>query len=190
MTNRYTPQEYLALEGASELKNEYRDGEIVTMPKETKNHNKIAGNFYAELKSALKGEDYDVYISDVRLWMPRYRQYTYPDIMVIAGDYIYPETGVNSVTSPLLIVEVLSKSTKNYDQGEKFCYYRSIPELAEYILIDQSKYHVMQYNRLAENQWLLTEYVTEDEELFLESIELQIPLSEIYERVNFKEREE
>jgi Uma2 family endonuclease len=189
-TNSHTPEEYLASEEATDAKNEYRDGQIVPMTRGTKNHNKIAGNFYAQLKLGLKGQDYDLYIGDVRLWIPRYRQYTYPDLMVIPGDFIYPGTEATPVMSPLLIAEVLSKSTKSYDQGEKFTYYRSIPELSEYILIDQSNYHVMQYNRIAENQWLLTEYTSEKAELMLESVDLQINLSDIYERVNFDESED
>ena len=185
----YTTEEYFALEEVSESKNEYRDGEIVPIGIGTKNHNKIAGNFYAFLKLALKGEDYDIYIGDVRLWIPRYRQYIYPDVMVIPGDYIYPGSCNSPVMHPLLIVEVLSKSTINYDQGEKFLYYRSIPELSEYILIDQSKFRVMQYNKISNNQWLLTEYDSEDTELMLESIDVQIYLHDLYERVNFDESE-
>jgi Uma2 family endonuclease len=79
----YTPEEYSEIEEKAEYKSEYRDGEIVPMPGGTTNHNEIAGNFYANLKFALKRQDYRVYIGDVRLWIPRYRQHTYPDVMVI-----------------------------------------------------------------------------------------------------------
>ena len=185
----YTPEEYLALEQVSDSKNEYRDGKIVPMPGVSKNHNKIAGNFYAELKLALKGQDFDIYIGDVRLWIPRYRQYSYPDVMVVSGNCIYPGIDNTPVLNPSLIAEVLSNSTKNYDQGEKFLYYRSIPQLSEYILIDPSKYHVMQYNKLGNNQWLLTEYDSKNAELMLESVDVQIPMSELYDRVNFEESE-
>lgn len=87
--------------------------------------------------------------------------------------------------NPLLIAEVLSKSTKNYDQGDKFSYYRSIPELKEYILIDQYQYHVMQYVKTAEGQWLFTEFESEAAVLSLQSIDFQISFSELYEQVNF-----
>ncbi len=68
---------------------------------------------------------------------------TYPDVMLIEGEPIYYETGKTTVTNPRLIVEVLSKSTQNYDQGDKFLYYRSLPELQEYILISQSRPYII-----------------------------------------------
>src|SRR4028118_28419 len=186
----YTPEEYLELEEAADYKSEYRDGEIVPMTGGTTNHNKLAGNFYANLKFALKGQDYDIYIGDVRLWIPRYRQYTYPDVMVIQGEPLYTGTGTTTVMNPLLIVEVLSKSTKNYDQGDKFLYYRSISEIKEYILIDQTRYHVMQHTKTLDGKWLLTEHESEKAVLELNSIEFQISFSDIYEKVNFEEGEE
>ena len=186
----YTPEEYLELEEAADYKSEYRDGEIVPMTGGTTNHNKIALNFAANLKFALRGQDYDIYIGDVRLWIPRYRQYTYPDVMVIQGEPIYTGTSTTTVMNPLLIVEVLSKSTKNYDLGDKFIYYRSLPEFKEYILIDQTKYHVMQYTKTLEGRWLLTEYESEETIIELSSIEFQINLKEIYKKVNFADTED
>ena len=186
----YTTEEYLELEEAAEYKSEYRDGEIVPMTGGTTNHNKIALNFSANLKFALRGQDYDIYIGDVRLWLPRYRQYTYPDVMVIQGESIYTGTSLTTVMNPLLIVEFLSNSTKNYDQGDKFLYYRSIPELKEYILIDQAQFHVIQHTKTTVGKWLLTEYESESAVLALEYIDFQIAFSDLYERVNFAESEE
>ena len=185
----YTPEEYLELEEA-EYKSEYHDGEIVPKTGGTTNHNEIAGNFYAHLKFALRKQNYRVYIGDVRLWIPRYKEHTYPDVMVIQGKPVYTGTNTTTVMNPLLIVEVLSKSTKNYDQGDKFLYYRSIPELREYILIDQSQYHVMQYVKTADGQWLFTELEGESGLLSLQSIDFQIALSDLYEKVNFQESED
>lgn len=185
----YTPEEYLELEEKADYKSEYRDGEIVPMAGGTTNHNEIAGNFYAYIKFALKSQNYRIYIGDVRLWIPRYRQYTYPDVMVIQGEPIYTGKATTTVMNPLLIVEVLSKFTKNYDQGNKFLYYRSIPELKEYILIDQTKHHVIQHTKTTEGKWLLTEHESEDAVLELSSIDSQINLSEIYEQVNFEDSE-
>ncbi|MCD8489205.1 MAG: Uma2 family endonuclease [Desertifilum sp.] len=188
-TRHYTPEEYLAWEEQADFKSEYRDGEIVPMTGGTTNHNKIALNVAAYLKFALKGQNYDVYIGDVRLWIPRYRQYTYPDVMVIQGEPIYTGTSTTTVTNPQFIIEVLSKSTKNYDLGDKFIYYRSIPEFQEYIAIDQTKYHVIQHQRTHEGQWILTEYESESQVIALNSVEVQLSLSDIYERVNFAESE-
>jgi Uma2 family endonuclease len=186
----YTPAEYLELEEKAEFRSEYRDGEIVPMAGGTTNHNQISGNVYANLKFSLKGQDYRVYISDVRLWIPPNRQYTYPDVMLIQGEPIYLENTTATVTNPRLVVEVLSKSTGNYDRGEKFDYYRSIPELQEYILIDQSCYHLMQYVKTNAGQWLLTDYTKAEEIVKLGSVDLALTLNDIYDRVNFNEIEE
>lgn len=184
----YTPEEYLELEEKSEYKNEYRDGEIIPMTGGTTNHNKLALNLATSLNLALDDLDYEVYIGDVKLWIPRYREFTYPDVMVIEGEPIYYSTNTTIVTNPLLIAEVLSKSTKDYDRGDKFLYYRSIPEFKEYILIDQYKYYVMQYVKNNENQWLLTEYETEDAIFKLASINLELSLKQLYKKINFLEQ--
>ncbi|PMB47154.1 hypothetical protein CEN39_24860 [Fischerella thermalis CCMEE 5201] len=186
----HTPEEYLALEETADYKSEYRDGEIIPMTGGTTNHNKIALNFASNLKFGLIGQKYDIYIGDVKLWIPRYRQYTYPDVMLIQGEPLYTGTGTTTVMNPLLVVEVLSKSTKNYDQGDKFLYYRSIPDFKEYILIDQARYYLMQYTKTPDGKWLLTEYEFPEAILELSSIQFQISLNDIYEKVNFAETEE
>lgn len=90
----------------------------------------------------------------------------------------------------MLIVEVLSKSTQNYDQGDKFMYYRSIPEMREYILISQKRHHVIQHTKTETGQWLLTEYKSEEAVLKLAAIAFQIALAELYEGVDFDNLEE
>jgi Uma2 family endonuclease len=185
-----TPEEYLALEEAAESKSEYRDGEIVPMTGGTINHNRIILSFCIYLGLALRGTSYEVFTGDVRLWIPRYRIYTYPDVMVIQGEPVYHENRKDTITNPQLIVEVLSKSTKNYDHVDKFEFYRSIPEFREYIMIDQYRYKVEQFAKTFESQWFLTEYDSADAVLALSSLDFQITLRDIYERVNFEESEE
>jgi len=185
----YTPEEYLALEEKAEYKSEYRNGKIVPMTGGTTNHNEIAGNLYANLKFALRQQNYRVYIGDVRLWIPRYHQYTYPDIVMIQGEPVYAAPGTTTVMNPILIAEVLSKSTQNYDQGEKFMYYRSIPEMQEYVLVDQNQYYVMQYTKTKDGKWLLSEYEGEDSALKLSPISFEISLKDLYTGVDFEEAE-
>jgi Uma2 family endonuclease len=187
VTAYYTPEEYLELEEKADYKNEYRDGEIISMTGGTTNHNKLALNLATALNLALNDLDYEVYIGDVKLWIPRYREFTYPDVMVIEGQPVYYSTNTTTVTNPLLIAEVLSKSTKDYDRGDKFLYYRSIPEFKEYILIDQTKYYVMQYVKNSQNQWLLTEYETEDAILNISSINIKLSFKQLYKKINFLE---
>ena len=185
-TRYYTPEEYLELEEKAEYKSEYRDGEIIPMTGGTTNHNKIALNFAANLKFGLKKQNYDVYIGDVRLWISRYRQHTYPDIMVIQGEPIYTGANTTTVMNPLLIAEVLSRSTSNYDQSDKFMYYRSIPEFKEYILINQYQYHVMQYVKTSDSKWIFTELQSESDILTLETMNFQMTLNDLYDQVNFE----
>ena len=99
-SQRYTPEQYLELEEKADYKSEYRDGEIVAMTGGTTNHNELAGNLCAYLKLALRQKNYKVYIGDARLWIPLYRLYTYPDVMVIQGQPIYERKGKTTVTNP------------------------------------------------------------------------------------------
>ncbi|KRH97640.1 Uma2 family endonuclease [Cylindrospermopsis sp. CR12] len=179
-----TPEEYLSLEEKAEYKHEYRNGEIVAMVGGTTNHNEIVTNLCTTLKVALKGQHYRVFIGDVRLWIPRYNQYTYPDVMVISGDPVYYQ-GKTTITNPLLIIEVLSQSTQDYDRGTKFTHYRSIPELQEYILVDQYSVNIEQFTKTSQGQWLLTEYEKGAETFSMQSLKLQLKITDIYEQVEF-----
>ena len=181
----YSFEEYLVLEETADEKHEYQDGEIVQMTGGTTDHNKIALNFASNLKFALKRKQYDIFIGDVKLWIPTYRQGTYPDVMLIKGESLYYGSGKTTVINPSLIVEVLSKSTQNYDQGDKFFYYRSIPQFEEYILVSQDQYYVMQFNKTQEGKWLLSEYMGVNSTLSLNSVEFQISFPELYENVIF-----
>ncbi len=185
----YSLAEYLEIEEQADHKNEYRDGEIIPMTGGTTNHNKMALNLAAHLKFALKAQAYDVYIGDVRLWIVRYHQATYPDVMVIAGKPIYEGKGTTTVTNPSLIGEVLSNSTQNYDQGDKFRFYRSIPQMQEYILLAQDRFYIMQYTKTEEGNWLLKEYEEENAVLKLVSVPFEIEIKDLYQGVIFEETE-
>lgn len=182
---QYTIDEYLAIDNQSQLKNEYIDGEILAMTGGTTNHNIIAGNLYVYLRVNMREKKSAIFINDVRLWIARYRIYTYPDVMVIQNNPLYEGDSKTTVINPVLIVEVLSKSTKNYDQGDKFDFYRSIPDLQEYIMIDQYKYFVKQFTKNSQNQWVLTDYESINDIVQLSSINLSVPLQNIYEEVDF-----
>ena len=186
----YTPEEYCRLEETAEYKNEYLDGEIIPMTGATTNHNLIAGNFYKNFPAKINNEDYWAFMSDVRLWMPTYRFYTYPDVMVIKGKPLYEGKGTNTVTNALIIVEVLSKSTRDYDRTDKFKFYRSIPDFKEYILIDKYRYYVEQFYQQNNGEWLFKFYESENDVLRLYSVDIQISLLDIYQRIDFNLSEE
>lgn len=182
----YTPEEYLTLEEKATEKHEYRDGEIALMPGGTTNHNQIVRNFYRQFPLKIQNQDYYVYINDVRLWIAQYRIFTYPDVMVIKGKPMYEGKGTSNVTNPLIIVEVLSQSTRDYDRTDKFQYYHSIPEFREYILIDQYRFYVSQYFKQEDGKWIFNDYQGEDSVLKLACDEFKISFQDLYARVDFE----
>ncbi|NJK67408.1 MAG: Uma2 family endonuclease [Microcoleus sp. CSU_2_2] len=185
----FTEEQYLAQEETAEYKSEYLDGKIIPMTGGSTNHNRIAGNIYIALKLALPEQEYDVFIGDVRLWIPKVRLYTYPDVMVVFGQPEYRNNRTDTITNPVAIVEVLSKSTKNYDRVDKFGFYKTIPTFREYITIDQTKIHVEQYSKTENKRWLYSEYDEEDPVLVFNSFQIEVPLSAIYKKVNFEQVE-
>jgi Uma2 family endonuclease len=185
----YSLEEYLELEVESEERHEYIDGEIVPMTGGSPNHNQIALNLSGTLNFALKRQPYRVFVTDQKLWIPKKKINTYPDVMIVAGELEFKEGRRDTITNPLLIAEVLSKSTRNYDKDEKFVAYRTIPTFREYLLIDQYTMHVEQYSKTDNNRWIFTEYEDAEQTISLESVNFQISLADIYDKVNFEEQE-
>ncbi|BAY16013.1 hypothetical protein NIES21_18360 [Anabaenopsis circularis NIES-21] len=184
-TKHYTIEEYLELEIASETRSEYCDGEIIPMTGGTPDHNDIASNLVAILKAALRGKPYRVFILDQRLWVPDANLYTYPDVMVLPKPLELQTGRKDTVVNPCFIAEVLSKSTQNYDRGEKFVAYRKIPTFQEYLLIDQYRVHVEHHLKTSAHQWLFSEYDDPNVTLSLSTLELQISIAELYENIDF-----
>ena len=182
----YTLEEYLELEANSQERHEYIDGEIILMPVGMPNHNRIAGNFYAALNFALKRQPYDVFVSDQRLWIPRKRIYTYPDVMIIQGELQLQEGRRDTLTNPIMIAEVLSNSTEAYARSSKFAAHRTIPSFQEYILIDQSDRHVEQYYKTEPRKWIFSEYDGAEAILSLNSVPFKISLADLYDKVDFE----
>jgi Uma2 family endonuclease len=190
----YSREEYLILEEKSEEKQEYHNGEIIKMTGGTTNHNILALKMASILLSFLEEEDYQIYMENVRLWIEDYNRYTYPDVMVIKGEPIYEGKGKNTVINPVLIVEILSNSTKDYapqsgtfgEQNDKFDSYRTLPTFQEYLLVDQYQYYVKQLKKTPQNDWLLKDYRGEDAIIKLSSMELDISLKELYKKVRFE----
>lgn len=186
----YTPEEYLELENQSESKHEYLNAEIIPMTGGTTNHNKLALKIAAKLLAILEEQGYEVYIGDVKLWIEASNRYTYPDVMVVEGKASYQGKTRNVITNPLVIIDVLSKSTANYDQGDKFDAYRTIPSFQEYILISQTEYYIKQFVKNEQGKWLLTDYRGESEVLKLESVDFEMSLKQLYQYVDFSQGED
>ena len=179
----YTREEYLEFEIASEERHEYVDGEIKLMTGGTPDHNDITSNLVVALKLLLKGKPYRVFITDQRLWIPDRNLYTYPDVMVIEKPLQLQTGRSDTVMNPCFIAEVLSKSTQDYDHGEKFSAYRTLDSFREYLLIDQYTIHIEHYVKTAANQWLLSEYDDPNATLLLSTFEAQIEIIALYENI-------
>ena len=181
----YTVDEYRDREQTAEQRHEYRNGEIIPMTGGSRSHNKIAANI---LRLLDLDDTYEVYLLDMRLWLPEVQRGTYPDLMVVSGEPQLTPGREDEILNPCLIIEVLSKSTADYDRGDKFRYYASNPELKEYILVDQYQPVVEQYVRAGEadaDRWLLQRYTGIEKVLKLEAITLELTLNSVYRGVVF-----
>ena len=181
-----TVEDYLAQEEVAEEKSEFIQGEIIKMAGASANHNRLAVNFSRLLPLDVNDQSYEIFISDMKLWPPHFTNYFYPDVMVIKDEPCFTNDKQTAVTNPCLIAEILSTSTEGFDKNQKFAFYRTIPELEEYVLIDQQDYRVELYRKVGDRQWLLTELIGQEDVLTLESVRVEITLADLYKRVNFK----
>jgi Uma2 family endonuclease len=183
-----TLETYRAISETAEERLEYRNGEIFTMSGGTANHSEIACNLIFYLRFLRRDADLRIYNGDMRIWIPEFDCGTYADVLVINGEPEFNGTRTDEILNPLLIVEVLSPSTQGYDRGEKFRKYRSIPSLAEYLLISQSEPYIEHYFKLdskSENSDIWQFQISDrlDQKITLPSLNIEIPLSEIYRRI-------
>jgi len=178
-------EEYRNLETIAEVKHEYHDGEIIEMTGGSINHNSILINLIVLLKLALRGTNYRLQSSDLRLWIPQYNRGLYPDLMIIAGEPLFSDNRNDEILNPCLIIEVLSPATSSYDRGDKFRYYRSIPQLNQYLLVSQGEILIESYSKTSENHWLLQEYIPARGIISLDSLGISLNLADIYEGIDF-----
>ena len=181
-TTYLTPEEYLAAERRAEHKSEYVDGEMVAMTGASRRHNLIAINIAREISQQLKGRPCEGYASDMRVRVPSTRLYTYPDV-VVCDEPKFEDDYVDTLLNPTLILEILSEPTELYDRGKKFGFYRTIETLAEYLLVAQDECRIEQYVRQPDGRWLLSDYRSLEDVVDLPSIQCQLALSEVYDKV-------
>lgn len=183
--NRYTPEEYLALERHAEFKSEYIDGRIIAMtPGGSAPHNIVGGNIYVGLVTRFIGRRCHVFFSDVRVQFGRGTNYTYPDVMALCGTPRYLDGVQDTLINPSLVVEVLSDSTAGYDRGDKFNGYKAIASLREYVLVAQDEVRVEHFVR-GGDFWSSALITDLDAVVELRSVGCSIPMREIYRRTDF-----
>lgn len=176
---RYSVAEYMALEERSDVRHEFFEGEVFAMAGGTTRHNLLIGNCYAALRAGLRGRACRVFFESVQLAVEQGRYYNYPDVMVTcaAADLIAERT----VTSPVLLIEVLSKSTETRDRSWKFNQYKQLPSLQHYLLVSQATCLVEWYRREQSGVWSFTPLALFTDELLIPELDLTLRLQDIYE---------
>lgn len=181
-----SPAEYLAWEAEQPLKYEYIEGEVYAMTGGTLPDNDIAVNLTSALRGALRGTGCKVRMSDAKVKVSDRGPFFYPDIVVSCDDR--DRVAMDAISHPVLIIEILSPSTSGFDRGDKFKFYRRIPTLQEYVLIDSEKIAIDCDRKGSSGRWELTAYpedATDPENpvLELESINFSCSLGLVYEEV-------
>jgi Uma2 family endonuclease len=177
-----TPEQYLEIERKAEFKSEYYNGEIFAMLGGSRWHDWIAFDLTLLLGSHLKGRSCQGFTADMRIMTPT-GLYTYPDLAVTCEEPQFLESDVDTLTNPMLLVEILSQSTEGYDLGRKAEMYRTIPSLRELVLIAQDRYHVALQRRQPDGGWKLFEADGLDSCIEMASISYTLRLGELYETV-------
>ena len=181
--NIFTVEEYLELEKTSEIRHEYLGGQVFAMSGGSKEHNLIAGNIYSRFRSHLRGGSCSVFMADMKVNIKPISQnkniYYYPDVVVTCDS---DDQDRYSLNYPCLIIEVLSPSTEITDRREKLINYRDLESLQEYVLVSQYEVKVEIYRKNNQGNWSM-QILGKEDELRLDSINLTITMTEIYEDV-------
>jgi Uma2 family endonuclease len=175
---RASVEEYLAVDAGGDVKHEYLGGEIVAMAGASPRHNLIASNLTGLLRSALERSPCRVLGSDQRVSAEATGAFVYPDLSVVCSEPRFGAQRPASLLNPVLIVEVLSRSTEDHDRGAKLAHYRRMESVREVVLVEPNERRVEIYRRLDDGRWLITDVVAGA--VSLESVEAELPLDEVY----------
>lgn len=177
----WTIEEYLEMENDSDEKHEYYKGEIFAMSGSKVPHNIISTNLLVALSAKLKGKGCQPFNSDQRVHIEKNGLFTYPDVSIVCGEIKTLNDDDWNILNPVVVIEVLSKSTKSYHRGDKFKLYRDIPSLKEYVLVDSEHLSVEVFWVNEKGNWELLEYKSLDDNILLHAIPVSLPLKELYE---------
>ena len=180
-----TVEEYLRIEREAPYKSEYYGGEMFSMAGGTARHSLLAVNLVIALGSRLRGRRCTPYNSDLRIGIPGDDLYTYPDVSIFCEPMTFLPGTDDTATNPTVIIEVLSKATEAYDRGKKFAHYRQLPSLREYLLVAQDAPVIERFTCESDDRWVLTTARGLDAVLPLPVIEADLPLAEVYAKVDF-----
>ncbi|OLE53662.1 MAG: hypothetical protein AUG51_12440 [Acidobacteria bacterium 13_1_20CM_3_53_8] len=187
-TRHYTLEEYFELERRDEERYEYWNGEVFCMSGVSPEHDQIESNLNFHLRNKLAGRNCRVFLANMRIKVPSAPPYRYADLSALCGEARFEKIGgVDALTNPSLIIEVLSESTEAYDRGDKFTHYKSVPTFSEYLLIAQHRPHVTQFVKQDEGSWLQHEFNDLNAALNLVSLGCELTMTEVYQNITFDE---
>ena len=184
----YTPEHYLALEDVAAYKHEYYNGEIFAMAGATVDHARIVNNFSRALAETFEDSSCEAFANDIKLQSATKDYYTYPDIVIVCGELQYAEERDDTLTNPAAIIEILSPSTRKYDQGDKFPLYKEFETLQCYVLVDSKKINIEVRQKQADGVWTSQTYQNMNDILKLPTLDFETPIANIYRRVEFKKQ--
>jgi len=194
----YSPEEYLELERKAETRHEYfdgviypLDGVIYAMAGESLSHSRICINLAGEVRAKLKGKNCEALSPNMKVRAEGKGMYAYPDLTIVCGQPIFHDKQKDVLLNPKVIIEVLSPSTQRYDQTKKFFRYRKeLSSLTDYVLIYQNAPFIEHHVKQADGRWTHNAADGIDDVLQILSIEIELSLREIYDRVEFAETSE
>ena len=184
----FTPEEYAMLEEKAAYKSQYVAGEIFAMAGVEPAHDRLAYNLGGMFYVRFRGRDCTCHSADVKVRAKAGDLWTYPDWSIVCGKPQYDSSArPSSLLNPEVIFEILSPSTAAFDRGDKFERYKRIESLTDYVLVASEKMRIEHYVRQANGDWIYREHHDGTDVLKLESVEVELPLAEVYERVTFSE---
>jgi Uma2 family endonuclease len=179
-----TPEQYLAMERASDTRHEYFRGEVFAMAGTKFNHGLIVWNLSRMLGNQLIDRPCFAVAESLRVKVKANGLYTYPDVVVSCEPPIFEDNTPDTLLNPNLIIEVLSESTEAYDRGKKFLLYQGLPSLQEYVLIAQEEARIELF-RLTDTGWNIQYALGLTAVATLTSINCVLPLTDVYHKISF-----
>ena len=179
----FTAEQYLDLERHTEIRHEFLDGTVYAMSGASRAHSAICFNLAVVIGSQLRGTPCTGYSSDMKVRSGDASLYAYPDLTIVCGEPIVHDDHGDVLLNPVVIFEVLSRSTEAYDRGEKFERYKTIETLTDYVLVSQDRARLEHFSRQPDGTWSPAEVSGLDASLDLASIDCRLPLAEVYDRV-------
>jgi Uma2 family endonuclease len=182
----YAPEDYLNFEREADARHEFLDGEIYQMAGESLSHSRVCMNLAREVGNKLKGKPCEALSPNMKVRTSTASLFSYPDLTIVCGEPPFHDTKKDVLVNPQIIFEVLSPSTENYDRTTKFQKYRMGNEtLTDYVLVSQDKIFVEHFTKQTGGDWIYRSYGEIGDILRIETIECDLDLGEIYDRIEF-----